>query len=122
MTMRNGLVGLKAQLKTRLEWPSNSPTLVPESHLSKITFISYSAIGLRTASQKSYYMESRKRKRKKLSHMPLLIYHKSMVKNHAIEHSSSANIKIPTLGSLTLNHVPIKVTPFSHMLPLLPSK
>lgn len=33
VTMRNGRVGLNAQLKTRLEWPSNSPTLVPESHL-----------------------------------------------------------------------------------------
>ena len=33
MTMRNGLVGLNAQLKTRREWPSKSPTVEPESHL-----------------------------------------------------------------------------------------
>jgi len=31
--MRNGLVGLNAQLKTRREWPSKSPTVEPESHL-----------------------------------------------------------------------------------------
>lgn len=33
--MRKGLVGLKAQLNTRLECPSNSPTLVPVSHLQQ---------------------------------------------------------------------------------------
>lgn len=33
MAMRNGLVGLNAQLKTRREWPSKSPTVEPESHL-----------------------------------------------------------------------------------------
>lgn len=31
--MRNGLVGLNAQLNTRREWPSKSPTVEPESHL-----------------------------------------------------------------------------------------
>jgi hypothetical protein len=31
--MRNGLVGLNAQLRTRREWPSKSPTVEPESHL-----------------------------------------------------------------------------------------
>jgi hypothetical protein len=31
--MRNGRVGLKSQLRTLFECPSNSPTVLPESHL-----------------------------------------------------------------------------------------
>ena len=31
--MRNGRVGLKSQLRTLFECPSNSPTVLPESYL-----------------------------------------------------------------------------------------
>ncbi|BAS70172.1 Os01g0125850 [Oryza sativa Japonica Group] len=35
--MRNGRVGLKSQLRTLFECPSNSPTVLPESHLKART-------------------------------------------------------------------------------------